>query len=244
MERERKYRHRGANVVRDLGAVYYDKLVLNVRDLATAAPGTRINCHGSAEVLIYSDSPVAVQYGSSGRISRYKTFFRLTGRLDYIDVQRLVGVGVAVGRLVVYLGDPALGVSFQRESPEHVVRSGRLINFATDWAIAGTDCDSDMLTIPGNGTWAGSCEAFYLWSLYIDRRTVGGALEGTIDRIHAVSLAPATLFEHWNLPGANPVHYVLPGAPARLADDSLFVVAGSASAVATQVTLRLELSLI
>jgi hypothetical protein len=166
------FREGGVDTANGPGNIYYEKLVYRMSGLASAAPGTRINCHGAGEIAVFADHPVNIQIGDSPKVYLNKTQFRLRGRVGWLNVTRAAAFGV--GRLVVFLGDPFLGVNFKREDPRYMISTPINPNFG-NWAVAPTaSITSSNTTLPFGGDGPmGVSEAVYIKNIYIGRLVAG-----------------------------------------------------------------------
>lgn len=221
------------------GWVRNDKLILRVMDITAA--GTEVNLGECGEIALYSDIPLDVALNRSERYYGDRTDFRYKGRIDKLYLRTSPQkFGVWPGRVVIYVGRPALGVDFQRETWRDKIG----ISAGLDVALLGTWLTPlasitalTFLQIPDGSirhgvTFTRFRECAYIRSFRFVRST------GTITRLEYVESetgAGHVLFDavdDWG--GSDELSHTY-DTPPRITGPGTFILYGSAEAADTTI---------
>lgn len=151
----------------DPGGPGYKKLIIRIQALTLTAPGDQLNLGIAGEVKVFSDWPIFVRLGQTPHESPRLTEVSFLGRVEHLFLRKTSTADV--GRVVVYIGMPYLGVHWQREDP--LKKSfWTLAPAAVVWPNGATTVDSAALNLSND------IEANYLISLHAFRAS-GGTIE-------------------------------------------------------------------
>lgn len=219
----------------DPGGVKYDKLIFNITDLPSTVPGLEVNLGITSEVRLYSDWPVDVKFGDGPDAAQYSmvTEVHFLGRVEKLHLKKLLTIDF--GRVVIFIGQPALGLSWQRENylNKQPVTLGSV---ALAWPLATTLLSLNPQFVLPNTTFAR--EAIYLVEI------AGRRSAGTVSEVRYTELETGfgqNVFNHRMITPADTFSFV-PPQPIRIAADGEFRVEGSNEPGGT--TIDYEMSLL
>jgi hypothetical protein len=204
----------------DPGGVKYDKLIFKITDLPSIVPGLEVNLGITSEVRLYSDWPVAVKFGDGPNAAQYSmvTEVHFLGRVEKLYLRKLSVVDF--GRVIVFIGQPALGLGWQRENylNKQPVTIG---SSAKAWPSATTLLSLPPVFVFPNATFAR--EGIYLVEI------AGRRSAGTVSEVRYVELETGfgqNVFNHRFITPADTFSFV-PPQPIRCVCDGAFRVEGS-----------------
>jgi hypothetical protein len=208
----------------DPGGPGYKKLIIRIQTLSSVAPGTQLNLGIAGEVKVFADAPLFLRLGQTPLESPMLTELTFLGRVENLFLRRNVSIP-EVGRVVVYVGMPYLGVNWQREDP---LKKGvwMLAQGSVVWNAGLITFDYSAMVL------SSANEANYLIS--VDALREGG---GTIETLEFVENETGLSFVmlHERIEPPNDKMNFRPPHPYRIPASGFFRFTGSNEAVNTNV---------
>jgi len=208
----------------DPGGPGYKKLIIRIQTLSLVAPGTQLNLGIAGEVKVFADWPIFVRLGQTPLESPRLTEVSFLGRVENLFLRKTSTADV--GRVVIFIGMPYLGVNWQREDP--LKKSfWTLAPAAVVWNNGVTTIDSAALNLSSD------VEANYLISLHASR-SLGGTIETLAFVENETGLSIPMLNERFE-PPSDKVNF-RPPHPYRIPASGVFRFTGSNEAVNNNLT--------
>jgi hypothetical protein len=211
------------------GATVYKKVCRSLFSLSNAGRGTLFTFGGAQEIMLFADEAVEVTLGNStAPLGSFETL-HLYGEIGNIWVRKLQPW--TPGRLVLFFGQPYLGINFKREEPTLLNRWRQENPLPLVWAGgAGFRLDNATLLTAPTGTGL-NAESWYLWSFYAERDA------GVIDYVELVENETGGNVRLERLDNSEPatgrLRFRAQARPIRLANGIDFRFVGSVEAGAT-----------
>jgi hypothetical protein len=215
------------------GAARFRKEIRRMIDLyAAAGRGTEVHIGRPCEVALFADQQIDVIVDNGTRTYPQVTALRLSGEIGSLWLR--ANYNNQAGRVVLYVGEPALGVNFERENP--ALMGPAASAGVPAWGIGVTDLDFLTVSIT---TGSDRTDAVYLKGFRLLRLTAG-----TIDRVEYVdseSGASMVLYVDDNDPAGAAFVKNYAAMPIRLPSAGSFHAIGSSEAVAGSLNYQVQL---